>query len=205
MGISPTATTPLDQLTRAFFDKFDTNRDAKIDSKEFSDFLGSMIASFGGQAKSAATVSRPAAASPTATALISPTAPINLGPPVPSGDGVLYSFGGGVSTAEPRPILYRGIEGMDGAKLANTAHRTVKYLFGRIAQTYDLNQIKSKADAETVLRSMETDFKAVGLNVVDYDGDKIKVKLDSGEDVWFDVVRACGSGNQAWQFLDTRS
>ncbi len=194
MGISLAGSTALDQLTQRFFSKFDSNTDGKIDVDEFTNFLGSMLSSIGVAPKTS-----PAAPAVPAT----PAAPVVI--PSRAGDGVEYSFGDGVSTAEPRRILYRVMEGMDSGKLGDTTHRTVKYLFGRVAQTYDLGSVKSKADAEQMLRSMDTDFKAVGLDVSEYDGDRIKVKLDNGEDAWFDVVRACGSANQAWQFLDTRS
>ena len=125
---------------------------------------------------------------------------------VPSGNATGLTAaalpGNGLKLGTIRPTL----EGFDGAKLADPGHLTAKYKFARVAQQYSLESVTSKAAAESLLNTMKADLTAAGLEVLDVSKDKIKIKDDAGQEVWFDVIRAAGSGHaRGWQFSDTRS
>lgn len=90
------------------------------------------------------------------------------------------------------------LEGYDQAKLDNPEHKTPKYLFGRVAQNFDLSSVKGdKSKAETLLKAMLPELKAAGLEVVGIEGDKIQVKTEVGYE-WVDVVRGAGGDNPGW-------
>jgi hypothetical protein len=96
------------------------------------------------------------------------------------------------------------LTGFDAGKLADTTHTSMKYKFGRVAQTYSLQSVTDKTSAETLLGSMTSDLSAAGLDVLEVKGDSIKVKDDAGQEAWIDVIRGSKSGSPAWQWLDSR-
>jgi hypothetical protein len=89
------------------------------------------------------------------------------------------------------------LEGYDHDKLYNMEHKTQKYLFGRVASHYPLTEVKDKASGEALLKRMRPDMEAAGLQILDIQGDKIKVVTDIGVE-WVDVIRGSGSGNPGW-------
>lgn len=90
------------------------------------------------------------------------------------------------------------LEGYDQAKLDNPDHKTPKYLFGRVAQNFDLSSVKGdKSKAETLLKAMIPELKAAGLEVLSVEGDKIQVKTEVGYE-WVDVIRGAGGDNPGW-------
>jgi len=94
----------------------------------------------------------------------------------------------------------------DSRKVADPGHLTVKYKFAKVAKQYSLESVTDKTKAEELLNQMKADLTAIGLNVLDISKDKIKIKDDAGQEVWYDVIRAAGSGHaRGWQFSDTRS
>ena len=98
------------------------------------------------------------------------------------------------------------MDAFDSRKIADEGHLTVKYRFARVAKQYSLESVTDKTKAEELLNQMKADLTAAGLNVLDISKDKIKIKDDAGQEVWFDVIRAAGSGHaRGWQFSDTRS
>ncbi|MDB5099746.1 MAG: hypothetical protein JWM80_4167 [Cyanobacteria bacterium RYN_339] len=102
--------------------------------------------------------------------------------------------------AQPYKVFAPGpvpLEGYDSAKLANPDHRTVKYVFGRVASNYPLDSVKDKPAAEALLNKMKPDLIAAGLDVKDVKGDKILVNTPVGDE-WVDVVRGAGSGSPGW-------
>lgn len=99
--------------------------------------------------------------------------------------------------AKSRTVGPVPLEGYDAGKLHNPEHRTPKYLFGRVASHYPLDQVKDHAAAEALLKQMLPDLKAAGLDVVAVNRDKIQVKTDLGYE-WVDVVRGAGSGKPGW-------
>jgi len=98
------------------------------------------------------------------------------------------------------------MDAFDSRKVADPGHLTVKYKFAKVAKQYSLESVTDKAKAEELLTQMKADLTAIGLNVLDISKDKIKIKDDAGQEVWYDVIRAAGSGHaRGWQFSDTRS
>lgn len=89
------------------------------------------------------------------------------------------------------------LEGYDYGKLHNPAHRTVKYVFGRVASRTPLTSVRDHASAEALLNSMVPTLRAAGLEIVGVKKDKIQVKTEIGYE-WVDVVRGAGSGNPGW-------
>ena len=89
------------------------------------------------------------------------------------------------------------LEGYDHNKLNNPNHKTPKYLFGRVAQKYSLNEVRSKEAGEALLRRMLPEMQAAGLEIAVVKGDKILVKTDIGWE-WVDVIRGAGGGNPGW-------
>ena len=61
-----------------------------------------------------------------------------------------------------------------------TSHTTVKYLFGRVAQRYNLLSVRDHASAESLLLQMRPDLEAAGIIVLDVSRDKIQVLDDQG-------------------------
>ena len=96
------------------------------------------------------------------------------------------------------------LEGYDMGKISDPSNTHVKYKFGRIAQNYSLSSVTDKASAEALLNSMKPQMEAAGIDVLAIKGDKIQVKDDAGQSAWIDVIRATGSSNTGWQWLDTR-
>ena len=78
--------------------------------------------------------------------------------------------------AGPSPLM----AGFDEAKLGNPSHTTVKYLFGRVAQRYNLLSVRDHASAESLLLQMRPDLEAAGIIVLDVSRDKIQVLDDQG-------------------------
>jgi len=98
------------------------------------------------------------------------------------------------------------MDAFDSRKVADPGHLTVKYKFAKVAKQYSLESVTDKTKAEELLKQMKADLTAIGLNVLDISKDKIKIKDDAGQEVWYDVIRAAGSGHaRGWQFSDTRS
>ena len=98
------------------------------------------------------------------------------------------------------------MDAFDSRKVADPGHLTVKYKFAKVAKQYSLESVTDKTKAEELLKQMKADLTAIGLNVLDINKDKIKIKDDAGQEVWYDVIRAAGSGHaRGWQFSDTRS
>lgn len=90
------------------------------------------------------------------------------------------------------------LEGYDSAKLNDPSHNTPKYIFGRVAQNFQLDSVQGdKARAEDLLWAMVPELRANGLEVVDVQGDRIQVKTEIGYE-WVDVVRGAGSENPGW-------
>lgn len=89
------------------------------------------------------------------------------------------------------------LEGYDYGKLHDANHRTVKYVFGRVASHTSLAGVHDKAQADALLNSMLPALRAAGLEVVGAKGDKIQVKTEIGYE-WVDVVRGAGSSNPGW-------
>lgn len=101
-----------------------------------------------------------------------------------------------------QPAVHPGVgpvplEGYDAGKLNNLSHRTPKYIFGRVASHYPLNEVKNHADADALLKRMRPELEAAGLQVLTVDRDKIQVITEIGVE-WVDVVRGAGSGNPGW-------
>lgn len=96
------------------------------------------------------------------------------------------------STVGPVPL-----EGYNADKLANPDHKTVKYQFGRVASHFSLDGVKSKQDAEALLKRMQPELEAAGLKIHEIKGDKIRVETELGQE-WVDVVRGAGGGNPGW-------
>ena len=124
---------------------------------------------------------------------------------ISTGNGNALGLSTGSSTAAvassgPKTPL----EGYDMGKINDPSNSHVKYKFGRIAQNYSLSGVTDKASAEALLNSMKPQMEASGINVLAIKGDKIQVKDDAGQDAWIDVIRATGSSNTGWQWLDTR-
>lgn len=101
------------------------------------------------------------------------------------------------AVGDPQAIGDVPLEGYDSAKLHNPAHKTVKYLFGRVATRHSLAGVKDKEAAGRLLTSMLPELKASGLDIRQVDRDKILVKTDIGWE-WVDVVRGAGSGSPGW-------
>jgi hypothetical protein len=93
------------------------------------------------------------------------------------------------------------MSGFSAVKLADESHTTIKYKFGRVAQRYSLEGVHDKASAQDLLTSMKSDFDAAGLNVVDIKGDSIKIKDNSGQESWIDVIYGANGRSPAWQWL----
>lgn len=90
------------------------------------------------------------------------------------------------------------LEGYDQRKLDDPNHKTPKYLFGRIAQKYNLDSVKGdKAKAEELLKAMLPELKAAGLEIVAVKGDRIQVKTEVGYE-WVDVIRGAGGDDPGW-------
>ncbi len=89
------------------------------------------------------------------------------------------------------------LEGFDGRKLADASHTTVKYLFGRVATHFPLNEVKDHASAEALLNRMVPDLQAAGLDIVGVKGDRLLMKTPLGLES-IDVVRGAGGGNPGW-------
>jgi hypothetical protein len=47
-------------------------------------------------------------------------------------------------------------------------------------------------------------MEVAGIDVLAIKNDKIQVKDDAGHAAWIDVIRATGSSDTGWQWLDTR-
>lgn len=167
------ATTALQNLATAVLGHFDKNGDGQLGGSEFADFLGTLVGT---------------TASSTVTAALSATTTTPL---IVSTSTTGSAYDGAPTSA---------MEGFDFAKVRNQSHDTVKYKFARVAWNRDLSSVKDKASAETLLRSMLTDFAAAGLNVLEVKGDSIKVK-DGANEFWVDVVRGANSGSPAFQWL----
>lgn len=103
------------------------------------------------------------------------------------------------ATIDPQRLGDVPLEGYNHEKLHNPAHKTPKYLFGRVATRYPLDQVKNHDDAERLLKQMIPELKASGLEFGDppVKGDRIQVKTELGYE-WVDVVRGAGSGNPGW-------
>ncbi len=104
-------------------------------------------------------------------------------------------------TAGPIPFM----AGFDDAKLGNTSHTTLKYLFGRVAQRYSLASVRDKASAESLLLQMRPALEAAGITVLDVSRDKIQFRDDQGETFWVDVIRGASAGDPAFQWHDLRT
>jgi hypothetical protein len=89
------------------------------------------------------------------------------------------------------------LEGYDYGKLNNPSHRTVKYMFGRVASRHPLSSVKDKAASEELLKQIRPELEAEGLKILNVKGDKIQVDID-GNAEWVDVVRGAGSGSPGW-------
>jgi hypothetical protein len=97
------------------------------------------------------------------------------------------------------------LSGFSESKLADLSHNTLKYRFGRVAQTYSLASVTDKASAEAVLNSMNGDLAAANVEVLAVKGDKLQLKDDSGKAIWIDVVRGAAAGGGAgWQWLGVK-
>ena len=117
-----------------------------------------------------------------------------------NGNALGIASGAASSNAGPKAAL----EGFDMGKINNPSNTHVKYKFGRIAQNYSLSSVTDKASAEALLNSMKPQMQAAGIDVLAIKGDKIQVKDDAGQAAWIDVIRATGSSDTGWQWLDTR-
>jgi EF hand len=83
------------------------------------------------------------------------------------------------------------LAGFAPEKLATS--QSTKYKFARAAMEFDVSQVKSKADAETLLREMQPAMAREGLDVLEVSKDRIKV-MHEGAPIWIDVIRAAASG-----------
>ena len=119
-----------------------------------------------------------------------------------NGNALGLSAGSTASIASSGPKA--ALEGYDMGKINDPSNTHVKYKFGRIAQNYSLSSVTDKASAEALLNSMKPQMEASGIDVLAIKGDKIQVKDDAGQTAWIDVIRATGSSNTGWQWLDTR-
>ncbi len=89
------------------------------------------------------------------------------------------------------------LEGFDAGKLRDPNHNSVKYLFGRVATHFPLNEVKSKEDADRLLNKMVPDLQAAGLDILGVKGDRLLMKTPLGVES-IDVVRGAGGGNPGW-------
>lgn len=119
-----------------------------------------------------------------------------------TGTGNALGISSGVASANAGPKA--SLEGYDMRKIGDPSNTHVKYKFGRIAQNYSLSSVTDKASAEALLNSMKPQMQAAGIDVLAIKGDKIQVKDDAGQAAWIDVIRATGSSDTGWQWLDTR-
>lgn len=117
---------------------------------------------------------------------VTPEAPVEAPPAAPA------PTTGDATKLGPVPL-----EGFDSRKLSDPAHRTPKYLFGRVATHFGLESVKDKAGAEALLNKMVPDLIAAGLDVRGVKGDKLLLKTDLGLEA-IDVVRGAGSGSPGW-------
>ena len=122
-----------------------------------------------------------------AAAAAGPTAPTEPKAPVAPAN----NFG------DPKNLGPVPLEGFDSGKLANADHKSVKYLFGRVATHFPLSSVKSHADADALLNKMVPDLRAAGLDIVGVKGDKLLMKTPLGLEA-IDVVRGAGGGNPGW-------
>lgn len=96
------------------------------------------------------------------------------------------------------------LEGFDMRKMGDPATTTVKYMFGRLAQNWNLSSVHDMSSAEAFLTGKRGEMQAAGITVLEIAKDKIKVLDDSGQPAWIDVIRGAGAPNPAWQWMDTR-
>ena len=173
------STTPFDQIARQLVDRFDANKDGQLTTEEFTSFLSNFLTT-------------------TAT-------------PNASANGLVNGVANGVAAGAGANGLKLGtvkpnMDAFDSRKVADPGHLTVKYKFAKVAKQYSLESVTDKTKAEELLKQMKADLTAIGLNVLDISKDKIKIKDDAGQEAWYDVIRAAGSGHaRGWQFSDTRS
>ncbi|MBM3461358.1 MAG: hypothetical protein FJX76_04585 [Armatimonadetes bacterium] len=95
------------------------------------------------------------------------------------------------------PGVKSELEGYDQAKLNDPNVRTPKYLFGRVAQNYSLDSLRTKEDGTKLLNEMLPDLRAAGLDVISVDRDILKYRNpETGNVEEIDVIRALG-GNRS--------
>lgn len=117
--------------------------------------------------------------------------------------GIQGELNGAGDGANPDAARFRSatkvpLEGYDARNLADPKMQTPKYLFGRVAQNFDLSSVKGdKSKAETLLKAMVPELKAAGLEVVGVEGDRIQVKTEVGYE-WVDVIRGAGGDDPGW-------
>ena len=93
------------------------------------------------------------------------------------------------------------LSGFSATKRADPNHQPPQYIFARVAMQSDISSVKDKASAEATLRAMAPRLQEAGLNVLDVQGDKIKITFE-GQDVWIDVIARASSGvDPAFQWM----
>lgn len=91
------------------------------------------------------------------------------------------------------PGVKSELEGYDPAKLNDPNHRTPKYIFGRVAQSFSLDKVRSKEDGTRLLTEMIPDLKAAGLEVISVEKDILRYRNpETGNIEDIDVIRALG-------------
>jgi hypothetical protein len=147
-GPTARATGDLTALVGQLAKRVDANGDGTVSTKEFGDFLTTLIASFGGQNVHSA-FSATAGAAPAATS----AAP---GAPAPA-----------AGTTTSKPVM----PGWDPAKWADEKHVTPKYLVGRILSNYPptpqglkdaLAEIQKALPGTTIVGDDKLDIPDVG-------------------------------------------
>ena len=120
------------------------------------------------------------------------------------------TLGTGANAAYASPSLAAAtgggspLEGYDMRKMGDPSTTTVKYMFGRLAQNWNLASVNDMTSAEAFLTSKTGEMQAAGITVLEVAKDKIKVLDDAGQPAWIDVIRGAGAPNPAWQWMDTR-
>lgn len=115
----------------------------------------------------------------------------------PAVSGLALLFLAFLTVAGSPLVALTPLEGYDQTKLDNPEHKTPKYLFGRVAQTYSLAEVHDKPSGGELLKRMLPELQAAGLEIREIQGDKILVKTEIGWE-WVDVIRGAGAPNPGW-------
>ena len=164
----------IELLTQQLMTRFDTNKDGKLTTDEFTSALRSMLEA---QPMASTTAASTTAASTGATVKATTTE-------------------SGISANSIRRTDH--MVGFEPSKIP--ARQSVKYQFARAATQYDIESVKDKPSAEALLTAMRPAFEREGLKVLAVKGDRLQVEIE-GQATWVDVIRGSSSGTPAFQWV----